>query len=65
VDGLFRLFGDRDGDGDVDRLDRDVFRSAFKKSAGAAGYLWDFDFDGDGDVDGQDNGQFNRRFGQH
>src|SRR5438034_767143 len=64
VDGFIRLFGDSDGDGDVDRLDRDLFRSAFNTSAGEAGYLWYFDFDGDGDVDGRDNGQFNRRFGQ-
>ncbi|HEV3257550.1 MAG TPA: aryl-sulfate sulfotransferase [Gemmataceae bacterium] len=65
VDSFFRLFGDSNGDGHVDALDRDLFRSAFKKSAGEAGYLWYFDFDGDGDVDGRDNGQFNRRFGQH
>jgi hypothetical protein len=64
VDSFFRLFGDSDGDGHVDRLDRDLFRSAFKKSAGQTGYLWSLDFDGDGDVDGRDNGQFNRRFGQ-
>jgi uncharacterized protein (TIGR03118 family) len=64
TDALFRLYGDGDGDRDVDWLDRDLFRSAFKKSAGEAGYLWYFDFDGDGDVDGRDNGQFNRRFGQ-
>jgi hypothetical protein len=64
VDGFFRLFGDSDGDGDVDRLDRDLFRSAFATTAGDAGYLWYFDFDGDGDVDGRDNGQFNRRFGR-
>jgi hypothetical protein len=64
VDSVSRLFGDSDGDGDVDWLDRELFRSAFKKRAGEAGYLWYFDFDGDGDVDGQDNGQFNRRFGQ-
>jgi hypothetical protein len=63
VDGFSRLFGDADGDGDVDRLDRDLFRSAFKTGAGEAGYLWYFDFDGDGDVDGRDNGQLNRRFG--
>src|SRR4029453_14842250 len=55
VDAFFRLFGDSDGDGDVDGLDRDRFRSAFKTSAGDAGYLWYFDFDGDGDVDGRDN----------
>jgi hypothetical protein len=65
VDSFFRLFGDSDGDRDVDGRDRDLFRSAFKKIAGQAGYLWYFDFDGDGDVDDPDNGQFNRRFGQH
>lgn len=65
VDGFHRLFGDSDGDGDVDGLDRDLFRSALTKSAGEAGYLWYFDFDGDGDVDGQDNGQFHRRFGPY
>src|SRR5262245_15764207 len=65
VDAFFRLFGDSDGDGDVDGQDRDLFRSAFGKPAGEAGYLWYFDFDGDGDVDGLDNGEFNRRFGQY
>ncbi len=63
VSSFFRLFGDADGDGDVDRADRDRFRAAFHASAGEPGYLWYFDFDGDGDVDGRDNGQFNRRFG--
>jgi arylsulfate sulfotransferase len=65
VDGFFRLFGDSNGDGNVDQSDRDLFRSAFKTSAGEAGYVWYLDFDGDGYVDGRDNGQFNRRFGQH
>src|SRR5262249_41029894 len=65
VDSFFRLFGDADGDGDVDRQDRELFRSAFRTRAGEAGYLWYFDFDGDGAVGGRDNGQFNRRFGQH
>src|SRR5262245_33467436 len=60
-----RLFGDSDGDGDVDWLDRDVFRSAFGQSIGDTGYLWYLDFDGDGDVDGLDNGEFSRRFGQY
>ena len=64
VDSFFRLFGDSDGDGRVDQSDRDLFRSAFKTSAGQAGYLWYFDFDGNGEVNGRDNGQFNRRFGQ-
>jgi hypothetical protein len=64
VDGFSRLFGDANGDGHVDERDREIFRSAFRTSAGDAGYLWYIDFDGDGDVDGRDNGQFNRRFGQ-
>ena len=64
VESFFRLFGDSDGDGDVDQLDRDLFRSAFKTIAGDTHYLWYFDFNGDGNVDGLDNGQFNRRFGQ-
>jgi hypothetical protein len=65
VDEFFRLFGDSDGDHDVDWLDRNLFGSAITKNAGVAGYLWYFDFDFDGDVDGLDNGQFNRRFGQY
>jgi hypothetical protein len=64
ADGIVRLFGDSDGDGDTDQQDRAAFRSAFGTSAAEAGYLWYFDFDGDGDVDGSDNGQFSRRFGQ-
>lgn len=63
VDNVFRLFGDSDGDRDVDWLDRDLFRSAFGKSIDDADYLWYFDFDGD--VDGLENGLFNRRFGQY
>lgn len=62
VESFSRLFGDSDGEGDVDRDDRDRFKSAFGKTAEEAGYLWYFDFDADGDVDGGDNGQFNRRF---
>ena len=64
VDTFIRLFGDSDGNGDVDELDRDRFRSTFKKRVGDPGYLSYFDFDGDGLVDGRDNGQFNLRFGQ-
>src|SRR5262245_20315207 len=44
VDEIFRLFGDNDGDGDVDGLDRDLFRSVLTKNAGEVGYLWYFDF---------------------
>src|SRR5439155_1663626 len=38
VDGFFRLFGDSDGDRDVDWQDRDLFRSAVGKSATDAGF---------------------------
>jgi hypothetical protein len=62
---FFRLFGDSDGDRDVDGLDRALFRSAFDTDASDADYLWYFDSDGDGDVDGYDNGQFNRQFRHH
>jgi len=58
ANGLFRLFGDNDGDGDVDAQDFGAFRAAF----GGTGNLA-FDFDGDGDVDAQDFGQFRARFG--
>jgi hypothetical protein len=61
---LFRLFGDRDGDRDVDWLDRYFFRSAFQQDNGEASYLWYFDFDDDGDVGGRDKRQFKRRFHQ-
>jgi arylsulfate sulfotransferase len=65
ADGFARLFGDADGDGDVDQRDREAFRAALGTTAADAGYLWYFDFDGDGDVGGLDNGQFNRRFGRY
>jgi hypothetical protein len=60
---LFRLFGDSDGDGAVNHVDRGAFRSAFATTAPHPAYRWYFDFDGDVDVDGRDNGEFNRRFG--
>jgi len=55
---LFRLFGDNDGDGDVDASDFGQFRQAFGTAANLA-----FDFDNDGDVDASDFGQFRQRFG--
>ncbi len=64
VDSFFRLFGDANGDHEVDWQDRDLFRFAFKTIAGDTNYLWYFDFNGDGAVNGLDNGEFNRRFGQ-
>jgi hypothetical protein len=61
VDGFFRLFGDTDGDSDVDHDDFDLMLSSFGKSQGEAGFLWFLDYDGGGDVDGRDMAQFNHR----
>jgi len=55
---LHRLFGDNDGDADVDAQDFGAFRGAFGGVSNLA-----FDFDNDGDVDAQDFGQFRARFG--
>lgn len=52
-----RLFGDADGDRDVDATDFGAFRQAFGDVSFA------FDSDGDGDVDASDFGQFRQRFG--
>jgi N-acetylglucosamine-6-sulfatase len=61
VDALFRLFGDSDGDRDVDHADLDAMFGSFRKGPLDDGYLWFFDYDGDDDVDGLDMAQFNRR----
>jgi hypothetical protein len=52
-----RLFGDVDGDRDVDAADFGAFRQAF----GTANLA--FDADGDGDVDASDFGAFRNNFG--
>jgi len=61
VDSFFRLFGDTDGDRDVDHADLDLMLSSFGKSQVEAGFLWFLDYDGGGDVDGLDMAQFNHR----
>jgi len=55
---IHRLFGDADGDANVDAVDFGAFRLAFGSAANAA-----LDFDGDGDVDALDFGRFRNRFG--
>ncbi|QEF96371.1 Serine-aspartate repeat-containing protein D precursor [Stieleria maiorica] len=62
ADGFFRLFGDSDGDRDVDGQDYGRFGLSFLKSEGQPGFDDAFDSDGDGDVDGQDYGRFGQRF---
>jgi hypothetical protein len=52
-----RLFGDSDGDRDVDVSDFAAFRAAFGSSN------LTFDYDGGGGVDANDFGQFRARFG--
>ncbi|HKB01684.1 MAG TPA: Ig-like domain-containing protein, partial [Gemmataceae bacterium] len=56
-----RLFGDVDGDRDVDATDRTAFEAAFGQTDGLS--LATFDFDRDGDVDAADRTQFDRRIG--
>jgi autotransporter-associated beta strand protein len=63
VERFFRLFGDTDGDRDVDKADRDRFRAAFRSQAGDPDYVAALDFDADGDIDRADRRQFNRRRG--
>ncbi|QDV40460.1 Calx-beta domain protein [Stieleria neptunia] len=62
TDQFFALYGDSDGDRDVDGQDYGRFGLTFLKTAGTPGFNPDLDFDGDGDVDGQDYGQFGLRF---
>jgi VCBS repeat-containing protein len=61
--GLTRLFGDADGDGDVDSLDEAKFNAAFGRKLGQAGYVSYFDFDQDGRIDPKDRTQFRQRLG--
>jgi hypothetical protein len=63
ADAFFRLFGDSDGDRDVDNLDLFRFRQSFGLTNSDAGYKAYFDFDSDGDVDSLDLFHFRQRFG--
>lgn len=56
-----RLFGDSDGDRDVDRADLERMLATFGRPAGDPAFLWYFDADADGDVDGLDMAEFNKR----
>ena len=61
VDAFFRLFGDSDGDRDVDHADLDVMLGSLPTSRGDVDYLWFLDYDGDDEVDGLDMAQLNQR----
>ncbi|PAY17814.1 hypothetical protein CKO51_19145 [Rhodopirellula sp. SM50] len=62
VDGFFRLYGDSDGDRDVDGQDYGRFGLTFLTAAGQSRFNAQLDSDGDGDVDGQDYGRFGLNF---
>ncbi|MEL6106318.1 MAG: SdrD B-like domain-containing protein [Planctomycetota bacterium] len=62
VDRYFRLFGDTDGDRDVDGQDFGRFGATFLKTDQDSEFNSQLDSDGDGDVDGQDFGRFGERF---
>jgi ELWxxDGT repeat protein len=64
TDRFFRLFGDVDGDRDVDGQDFVRFAEAFLQVAGGDAYDAALDLSGDGDIDGQDLAWFSQRQGR-
>jgi hypothetical protein len=58
-----RLFGDQDGDKDVDGVDSLRFRQSQGSTTGQTAYRAYFDFDADGDIDGVDSLRFRQRQG--
>jgi hypothetical protein len=61
--GLFRYYGDVNGDRTVNGLDFGLFRTAFGTSLGNPLYLDYLDVNGDGAINGLDFGPFRARFG--
>jgi hypothetical protein len=61
--GLFRLFGDVNGDQNVNGFDLGFFRNAFGTQTSDPNFLSYLDFNGDGVINGFDLGQFRTRFG--
>jgi hypothetical protein len=49
-----RLFGDTDGDGDVDGGDKTVFSKAYNKRSHQPGYLWYLDYNANGRIWAED-----------
>jgi hypothetical protein len=60
--GLFRFFGDINGDRHIDIADFAIFSNSFNSSTGQTNYLAYLDFNGDGHIDIADFGQFSIRF---
>ncbi len=63
ANGLFRLYGDVNGDGVINAVDFGQFRGAFGTSTGQVAYRDFLDFDGDGQINAFDFAQFRTRFG--
>jgi hypothetical protein len=61
--GLFRLYGDSNGDRRVDNADFFQFRNTFGLNSTQPGYLAFFDANGDNRIDNADFFQFRNRFG--
>ena len=57
------MFGDSDGDGDVDLNDLGRFLGTFGRRRGSPRFLWFLDFDGDDRVGVVDLIAFTRRLG--
>jgi hypothetical protein len=59
--GLFRFFGDHNGDRNVDIADFGLFSSTYGLNSGQSGFISAFDFNNDGVIDIADFGQFSIR----
>jgi uncharacterized delta-60 repeat protein len=58
IDHFYRLFGDSDGDRDIDALNNLFFRQSLNTVFGNTRYRDYFDWDGDGDLDSIDESRF-------
>jgi hypothetical protein len=63
ANGLFRFYGDQNGDGTDNAADFGLFRQAFGTSTGNQFYRDFLDFNADGTINAADFGQFRPRFG--
>ena len=61
TDNFFRLFGDADGDGDVDITDLQYFGSLYSTDLSSPNFDPLLDFDDDDDIDGRDLAEVRRR----
>ena len=63
TDTFWRLFGDLQGNGTVNTIDKGKFNLAFGTSSGASAYVAGFDSNLNGTIDSIDKGRFNLDFG--